>query len=58
MEEKTANMKPCTECHSTGHLRIGIDDDRSNGTLSAEVGRTGCHTSAQTGYREGLFNHD
>lgn len=43
-------MKPCPKCHSTEHLRIEIDDDRLNGTLSAKVGCTECHTFAQIDY--------
>jgi hypothetical protein len=43
-------MKPCPKCHSTEHLRIEINDDRSNGTPSAEVSCTECRTFAQIDY--------
>lgn len=43
-------MKPCPRCHSTEHLRIEVNDDRLNGSLSAEAGCTECHTFARIDY--------
>jgi hypothetical protein len=43
-------MKPCPKCHSTEHLHIEVNDDRSSAGKSVKAWCTECNIFAQIDY--------